>query len=81
MKLYPEAFAHEDATSIVRCTTSIFSTTKTEDWTFKPFYAGYEPDYIEKYYRYYDPDGRRWLTRQPDSPSSRTARYRTVLWR
>jgi site-specific DNA-methyltransferase (adenine-specific) len=34
--------------------------TKTNDWTFNPQYKEHDPAYVEKFYRFADPDGRRY---------------------
>ncbi len=35
---------------------------KTDDYVFNPQYVPYDEEYVEKYYRYKDPDGRRWTS-------------------
>lgn len=36
--------------------------TKSESWTWNQPYQAYDKEYIENYYRYSDPDGRRWMS-------------------
>jgi len=37
--------------------------TKTDNYTFIPQYTPYSKEYVEKFYRHVDKDGRRWLSR------------------
>lgn len=55
-------FAHADAHQFGSLHQSIFWYSKSEEWTFNNIYLDYEQDYIEKYYRYSDPNGRKWLS-------------------
>jgi hypothetical protein len=55
-------FAHADANQFGSLHQSIFWYSKTENWIFNNVFVQYEEDYVEKYYRYSDPDGRKWLS-------------------
>lgn len=55
-------FSHADANRFGSVHQTIFLYTKSEDYTFNKIYTPYEDDYIQKYYRYSDPDGRKWLS-------------------
>ena len=41
---------------------SILFYAKTDDYVFDPQYVPYDKEYVEKYYRYQDEDGRRWTS-------------------
>lgn len=55
-------FAHADANQFGSLHQSIFWYSKTENWIFNNVFVQYEEDYVQKYYRYSDPDGRKWLS-------------------
>ncbi|MGH8070268.1 MAG: site-specific DNA-methyltransferase [Candidatus Entotheonellia bacterium] len=56
-------FAHADANQFGSVHQNVLFYTKgNSGYTFEPIYVPYEDDYIQKYYRYQDPDGRRWLS-------------------
>jgi site-specific DNA-methyltransferase (adenine-specific)/adenine-specific DNA-methyltransferase len=53
--------AHSDANRYGSILQNIlFFTRSPERWTWNPQYDPYPPDYVDKYYRYEDPDGRRY---------------------
>ena len=39
---------------------SILFYTKSNDYTFNPQYSDYDKDYLDKFYKNKDPDGREW---------------------
>ena len=41
---------------------TLFLYSKGEDWTWNVQYVPYEEEYVEKYYRYEDEDGRKWAS-------------------
>jgi len=56
-------FAHADANQFGSVHQDVlFYTKNNEGYRFEPFYIPYEDDYVQKYYRYQDTDGRRWLS-------------------
>jgi len=55
-------FAHADANQFGSVHQNVLFYTKGADHCYSPVYVPYEEDYIEKYYRYHDDDGRRWLS-------------------
>lgn len=63
--------AHNDARRFGRVTDTILYYTKGADCTFHPQYEVYDPAYIEKRYRYLDPDGRRFWANTATSPNPR----------
>ena len=60
-------FAHADANQFGSVHQNVLFYTKTNDrYRFEPVYVPYEDEYVQKYYRYRDPDGRRWLSCMED---------------
>jgi adenine-specific DNA-methyltransferase len=55
-------FSHADANQFGSVHQNVLFYSKTQNYKFSPVYVPYEADYIDKYYRYKDPDGRRWLS-------------------
>jgi adenine-specific DNA-methyltransferase len=56
-------FAHADANQFGSVHQNVlFYTKNNAAYKFEPIYVPYEEDYVQKYYRYKDPDGRRWLS-------------------
>src|SRR5258708_10116463 len=55
-------FAHADANQFGSVHQNLLFYTKGERYTYRSVFVPYEEDYIEKYYRYRDEDGRRWLS-------------------
>lgn len=55
-------FSHGDANQFGSVHQNVLFYSKSQRYKFNPIYVPYEPEYIEKYYRYKDPDGRRWLS-------------------
>jgi adenine-specific DNA-methyltransferase len=56
-------FAHADAHQFGSVHQNVLFYTKNNvDYSFEPIYVPYEDDYVQKYYRYKDTDGRRWLS-------------------
>ncbi len=55
-------FSHADANQFGSVHQNILFYSSSETYRFEPVYVPYEDDYVEKYYRYKDPDGRKWLS-------------------
>jgi site-specific DNA-methyltransferase (adenine-specific)/adenine-specific DNA-methyltransferase len=55
-------FAHADANRFGSVHQTVLFYTRSDRYAFDPVYVPYEQDYVEKYYRYSDPDGRKWLS-------------------
>lgn len=63
--------AHNDARRFGRVTDTILFYSKSWQYTFNPQYEDYDPAYIEKRYRYKDPDGRLFWANTATSPAPR----------
>jgi adenine-specific DNA-methyltransferase len=55
-------FSHADANQFGSVHQSLLFYTKGDTYKYESVFVPYEDDYIEKYYRYRDEDGRRWLS-------------------
>jgi adenine-specific DNA-methyltransferase len=55
-------FSHADAHQFGSVHQAVFWYSKGDRWKYEGVFVDYEPEYVEKYYRYSDPDGRRWLS-------------------
>jgi len=55
-------FSHADAHQFGSVHQALFWYSKGDQWTYEKVFTEYEADYVEKYYRYSDKDGRRWLS-------------------
>jgi adenine-specific DNA-methyltransferase len=53
---------HNDAKKYGNSHDVIFFYSKTENAHWRQPYQEYDPEYVENYYRYKDPDGRRWMS-------------------
>jgi adenine-specific DNA-methyltransferase len=53
---------HSDASRYGNSHDVLFYFVKTVDATWNETYQKYDPEYVEAYYRYTDPDGRRWMS-------------------
>jgi DNA modification methylase len=54
--------AHNDANRFGSIHQTLLFYTKSDSWTFNTQYQPYDDEYIEKYYRYTDKDGRRFMS-------------------
>lgn len=61
--IWKRSTAHSDSSGFANLHDSIFYYTKTDDSIFKTQYVPYSQEYIERYYRHWDSDGRRFLDR------------------
>ncbi len=71
-------FAHADANQFGSIHQSLFWYSKGSNWIFNGVYLPYDTDYIEKYYRYSDPDGRKWLSASLTGAGSSGGQF---MWR
>ena len=53
---------HSDARRYGRVHDVILYYTRGDDYEWNDIFLPYEPDYVEQYYRYEDPDGRQWMS-------------------
>jgi DNA modification methylase len=60
--IWKRTTAHSDARTLGGVHETIFLYSKGESWTWNPQYVPYEEWYVERYYRYRDPDGRRFMS-------------------
>jgi len=60
--IWKRTSAHSDARTLGGIHESIFVYSKGESWTWHDLYVPYEDWYVEQYYRYKDPDGRRFMS-------------------
>lgn len=54
--------AHSDSKRAGRIHDTLFFYSKSASYTWHRVYQPYDDDYVAKYYRYKDPDGRRWAS-------------------
>lgn len=60
--IWKRTTAHSDARTLGSVHETILLYSKGADWTWHTQHVPYEQEYIEKYYRYQDPDGRRYAS-------------------
>ncbi len=73
--IWKRSSAHNDSNSYGTIHDTIHFYTKTDLNIWNPTYVEYDQDYIDQYYRYKDPDGRKWLSRDCSAPGGRGPRY------
>ncbi|MBI2588591.1 hypothetical protein HYW35_00040 [Candidatus Saccharibacteria bacterium] len=73
--IWKRSTAHSDSGSLGNIHDTIHFYSKSNQWKWNPEYTNYDADYIENYYRYSDPDGRKWLSRDCSAPGGRGPRY------
>lgn len=73
--IFKRRHGHSDASTIGTIHDMIFFCTKSKRVTWNPQYVPYSQEYIDTYYRYKDPDGRRWLSRSTTAPGGRGPVY------
>lgn len=83
--IWRRSSAHSDNTTVgnIHDTCLLYGNGPNPKWN--PSYTPYDQDYIDQYYRYKDPDGRRWLSRDTTGPGGRGVTYEwkgiTRAWR
>ncbi len=60
--IWKRTSAHSDARTLGGIHESVLVYSKGDDWTWHDLYVPYEDWYVEQYYRYRDPDGRRFMS-------------------
>jgi adenine-specific DNA-methyltransferase len=73
--IWKRTSAHSDAHTMGSVHDTILFYTNGDSWTWNPQYTPYEEQYIEKYYRYKDPDGRRYASGDVAAAGPGPARY------
>lgn len=73
--IWKRSSAHNDSNSYGSIHDTIHYYSKSDSNIWRPTYVDYDEDYVEQYYRYKDPDGRRWLSRDCSAPGGRGPRY------
>lgn len=83
--IWKRSSAHSDNKTVgnIHDTCLLYGNGPNPKWN--PSYTPYDQDYIDQYYRYKDPDGRRWLSRDTTGPGGRGVTYEwkgiTRAWR
>ncbi len=72
---WKSTFAHSDSGRFGAIHQTLLFFSKGDKWVFNPQYDKYTEEYIRKYYRYQDPDGRRFLSRSTTAPGGRGPVY------
>jgi DNA modification methylase len=73
--IWKRSSAHNDSKSYGTIHDTIHFYSKSDSNIWNPTYVEYDEDYVEQYYRYKDPDGRKWLSRDCSAPGGRGPRY------
>jgi len=73
--VFKRRHGHSDASTLGAIHDTIFFYSKSDSYTWNPKYAPYSDEYIKNYYRYSDPDGRKWLSRSTTAPGGRGPVY------
>ena len=60
--VFRSTFAHADANRYGSIHQTLLFYTRSNQYKHNTVYVPYEQEYIDKYYRYSDPDGRKWLS-------------------
>ncbi|MFI5417275.1 MAG: site-specific DNA-methyltransferase [Candidatus Lutacidiplasmatales archaeon] len=60
--IWKRTSAHSDSKRAGRVHDVLLFYSRTDDPTWNPVYQPYDPEYLETYYRYKDPDGRRYAS-------------------
>lgn len=74
--IFKRRHAHSDASTLGNVHDMLFFYSKSSGYKWNPQYTPYSQDYIDKYYRYEDPDGRKWLSRSTTAPGGERAGLR-----
>lgn len=68
-------YAHSDANRYGNVADNLLFYTKSSTYSWNQPFQPYEDEYIENYYRYTDPNGRKWLSRSTTVPGGRGPQY------
>ncbi|HBH11972.1 MAG TPA: site-specific DNA-methyltransferase [Clostridiales bacterium] len=67
--IWKRTSAHNDPNRYGKIHDSIFFYSKSDNYTWNTVYMPYDDEYIKKYYRYTDDDGRKFLSRDITAPA------------
>ena len=73
--VYKRRHGHSDAATLGSIHDTIFFYSRSDEVRWNPQYVPYSPEYVDTYYRYSDPDGRKWLSRSTTAPGGRGPTY------
>jgi len=73
--IYKRRHGHSDASTLGSIHDTIFFFSRSDLFRWNPQYTPYSEEYIQTYYRYSDPDGRKWLSRSTTAPGGRGPVY------
>jgi len=73
--IWKRSAAHNDSKSYGSIHDTIHYYTKAENHIWNQTYTEYEEDYVDQYYRYKDPDGRRWKSGDVTAPGGRGPKF------
>ncbi len=73
--IWKRSFAHNDPSKYGRLHDTILFYTKGNKWTWNRLTVPYDQEYIDKYYRYTDNDGKKFLSRSLTAPGGRGPKY------
>ncbi|MDO8750668.1 MAG: site-specific DNA-methyltransferase [Dehalococcoidia bacterium] len=73
--VWKRSVAHSDNETFGNVHDTILMYGKGSKWKWNRVYTAYDQEYIDTYYRYKDPDGRRWLSDNVAAPGGRGPRY------
>jgi DNA modification methylase len=73
--IYKRRHGHSDASTLGSIHDTIYFFSRSTKLQWNPQYAPYSQDYIDTYYRYSEPDGRKWLSRSTTAPGGRGPTY------
>jgi adenine-specific DNA-methyltransferase len=83
--VFKRRHAHSDAANLGTIHDTVLIYRKGHSAVWNPQFAPYTQEYIDTYYRYSDPDGRKWLSRSTTAPGGRGPVYEwngvTRAWR
>ena len=73
--IFKRRHAHSDAATVGTVHDTLLFYSASKKAVFNPQYAPYSREYVDTYYRYKDPDGRKWLSRSTTAPGDRGPVY------
>jgi hypothetical protein len=73
--VYKRRHGHSDASTLGSVHDTVLFFSRSDKLTWNPQHVPYSQDYIDTYYRYSDPDGRKWLSRSTTAPGGRGPVY------
>ncbi|SRR6266545_2170886 len=77
--------AHSDSLTLGKVHDTLLVYSASDQFVWNPQFVPYTQDYVDTYYRYRDPDGRKWLSRSTTAPGGRGPVYAwngiTRAWR